>query len=252
MRLLKRWYSSLGLPLFLVPYTIISNRTGEGNAIGGILQVVPQVSSRDQLGKNGYKTLKQYFLAKFGDSSSLAYHKAIHAFISSLAAYNIVCYLLHIKDRHNGNILIDSQGHLVHIDFGFILGISPGKNMGFETAPFKLSAEMVELIESCNSSQYSYKNLFHEYMIQGFLAARQIMNPILSVISIFADSDLPCFQYKENILMRLRQRFVPELTPLEARNYFLRLIQSASASSTTSMYDGVQKLQNNIYSAEWR
>jgi phosphatidylinositol kinase/protein kinase (PI-3 family) len=54
--------------------------------------------------------------------------------------------VLWIKDRHNGNLLIDDQGHVIHIDFGFLLGTSPGGNMGFENAAFKLSPEMTQIL----------------------------------------------------------------------------------------------------------
>jgi phosphatidylinositol 4-kinase len=67
-------------------------------------------------------------------------------FVRSLAAYSVICYLFQIKDRHNGNILVTTKGHVVHIDFGFLLGIAPGNAWSLETAPFKLTAEMMELM----------------------------------------------------------------------------------------------------------
>lgn len=58
------------------------------------------------------------------------------------------------KDRHNGNLLVDDEGHLIHIDFGFMLGIAPG-GINFEAAPFKLTREFLEIMDSNSEGKSS-------------------------------------------------------------------------------------------------
>ena len=86
----------------------------------------------------GYTSLLQLFRDRYGNGDK--FRKAQLNFARSLAGYSAICYILQVKDRHNGNILLSSSGHLIHIDFGFILGMSPG-NLAFERAPFKVSID---------------------------------------------------------------------------------------------------------------
>ena len=77
--------------------------------------------------------------------------------------------LLNVKDRHNGNIMLDLSGRLVHIDFGFILETSPGGNLGFETAGFKCSHEMTQLLDPDHSRTSATFRTFEELCVRGYL-----------------------------------------------------------------------------------
>lgn len=104
-------------------------------------------------------TLRDHFLKAFGQPDSEPFKAGVDAFKRSLAAYSIISYVLQLKDRHNGNVLIDSEGHIIHIDFGFMLSNSPG-SVGFEAAPFKLTHEYVDVLGGIGSPDYEdYKKL---------------------------------------------------------------------------------------------
>ncbi len=106
-----------------------------------------------------FATLKDHWVKTFGKPDSDPYKSAVDAFKRSLAAYSMIQYILQLKDRHNGNVLIDNEGHIIHIDFGFMLSNSPG-SVGFEAAPFKLTQEYVDVLGGVGSPDFEdYKTL---------------------------------------------------------------------------------------------
>lgn len=72
--------------------------------------------------------------------------------------------------RHNGNILLDALGRVIHIDFGFILANSPGGNLGFEQAPFKMTRGFLKLMGGTRSRCFRD---FRELCVETFLALRR-------------------------------------------------------------------------------
>ncbi|KAG1789891.1 kinase-like protein [Suillus plorans] len=195
-------------------------------------------------GRFGYVTLLDHFKSTYGDPSTAKFVRAQRNFAKSLAGYSIVTYLLQIKDRHNGNILLDREGHLIHIDFGFMLSNSPG-NIGFEAAPFKLPPEYVEVLGGVDGESFlEFKRLFRE----GFEAARKHCDRIIILVELMQkDSKLPCFAaFGEQTAAQLRDRFQPALTHSLVGEYIDRLIDTSLGSNWTRLYDSYQYYSQSI------
>ena len=67
--------------------------------------------------------------------------------------------------------MIDDSGHLIHIDFGFIFDWSPGKDMRFEKADFKLTKEFIDILGGTADAE-PYQ-MYVSRTIQGYLAVRE-------------------------------------------------------------------------------
>ena len=172
--------------------------------------------------KKRIATLQDHFTKTFGATDSLSYQKAVDCFAKSLAAYSMISYMLQLKDRHNGNILIDSEGHMIHIDFGFMLSNSPG-NMGFEAAPFKLTFEYVELLGGLEGEAFIR---FKELLKDAFQALRREAERIVTLVELVGrESKMACFGSGiVGVASGLRARFVLEKSKEEAREMIEELV----------------------------
>ena len=179
----------------------------------GLVEMVNDSLSLDQLKqKLNNISLKDFYLSYFGQGNpnSQRYKDAMNNFVASLAGYSLVCYFLQIKDRHNGNILIDNEGHLTHIDFGFLLSNAPGKGLKFENAPFKLSSDMVDCLGGIKGE---YFQNFRKLLKKGFLAVYRHRQKIIILVEMMwcgHGRNLDCFEKGQEAINELKNRLAPK------------------------------------------
>jgi len=194
---------------------------------------------------NQNKSLRDHFITIYGQNTP-EFELAQNNFVESMAAYSLVCYLLQIRDRHNGNLLLDNEGHIIHIDFGFMLSNSPG-GVNFESAPFKLTRELLEIMDSdsegTSSKSFDY---FKVLMIQGFIAIRKHADRLLELVSMMSDSGCPCFKNKGMAVEGLRKRLAPGLSEEALVKHVLGLIGDSLDAWRTRQYDYYQRVLNGI------
>ncbi|EDO06234.1 Phosphatidylinositol 3- and 4-kinase family protein [Babesia bovis T2Bo] len=209
--------------------------------LGGIVGFIPGSISRHTIGQDYGGSLEDYFLLKFGPRGSTTFRCAMDNFIKSMAGYSLLCFLLQVKDRHNGNLMISSAGHIIHIDYGFILGSSPAADVHFEQAPFKLTKEMTDLLGGVESDNFQR---YVRLLVASYLCVRQESSTLISFVKLLEHSGMTCF--RRSSVDKLRQRLFLEATPERAASFILRKVHASLHSKTTLVYDMVQAWQQGI------
>eukprot|EP00531_Pseudo-nitzschia_arenysensis_P017532 CAMPEP_0116145904 /NCGR_PEP_ID=MMETSP0329-20121206/16873_1 /TAXON_ID=697910 /ORGANISM="Pseudo-nitzschia arenysensis, Strain B593" /LENGTH=1400 /DNA_ID=CAMNT_0003641603 /DNA_START=177 /DNA_END=4379 /DNA_ORIENTATION=- len=235
------------LELWLLPYRIIS--TGRSTGIMGLIR---NAMSFDGLKKRpGYGTggLRGHLqrMTEHEANPGEAFRSAQKNFVRSLAAYSLLSYMFLFKDRHNGNIMLDTDGHVVHIDFGFVFGIAPGGKFSFEMAtPFKLTEEMIDVMDGLKSSLFSE---FITLFCCGFLALQAHYNTFVTLVEVTSrGSTFPCFDGRDTseIIQKMEERFCPDLNKEESVAHVLDVIKESVGSYGTKQYDYFQYMSQGI------
>jgi len=296
IRLLK-WFQRVfkrhRLKLWLRPFQMIATCHD-----GAVLETVPNAISIDAL-KKSYRrqgddlvSLKSYFEQAFpmghsyGATSYLAVSAgslhsshakvvsrsvAIMNYIHSMAAYSIVCYVLAVRDRHNGNIMLDDEGHIIHVDFGFMLSGTPGgkamqKMGGWEPSKgFKLTKEFLDVLGGHDSVPCK---IFREQVLLGMLAVREEADELMALLQLGMlgeeNVQMGCFEhprgYPEAVIEDVCERLgLPppvgspasllgsnEMTKEEYSDYVQCMLDYSTDNWRSRWYDKYQHMWNGI------
>lgn len=238
----KSVFAKASLPIWLKTYRILSTSKDTG-----MIEYLKDTTSIDGLKKSEKFPkeggLRKYFENIYGDQDSRSFKAAQRNFMLSLVGYSLVSYLLGLKDRHNGNIMIDVRGRLIFIDFGFAMGMAPGHEFSFERAPFKLTQDYIDVMGGTNSACFAeFKRLF----LAGFEAARANSQIALGLVEIMMyKSNYPCFsgpRYGGNrALVEFQRRLMLTVPEKDVRKKALRLISKSINHKGTWAYDRFQQ-----------
>jgi phosphatidylinositol 4-kinase len=238
-------FAKAALPIWLKTYRILSTSKDTG-----MIEFLIDSTSIDSLKKTDTfppsGNLREYFEMIYGAPNTRSFKAAQRNFMLSLVGYSLVSYLLGLKDRHNGNIMIDVRGRLIHIDFGFAMGMAPGHEFSFERAPFKMTQDYIAVMDGPNSSVFAeFKRLF----VAGLVAARANSQIALGLVEIMMyKSKYPCFsgpRYGGNSgLINFQQRLMLRTPEKDVPKKALLLIDAAMESSGTWLYHRFQLYSN--------
>lgn len=92
-------------------------------------------------------------------------------------------YLLAIGDRHMENILLQPDGRLFHIDFGWLFNRDPK----LKEPIMKISKEMVDVMGGVDTHWFSQ---FISYLVTAYLALRRESNLIVSLLLLLENSGI--------------------------------------------------------------
>eukprot|EP00602_Paraphysomonas_sp_CaronLab_P002946 CAMPEP_0185031036 /NCGR_PEP_ID=MMETSP1103-20130426/18268_1 /TAXON_ID=36769 /ORGANISM="Paraphysomonas bandaiensis, Strain Caron Lab Isolate" /LENGTH=741 /DNA_ID=CAMNT_0027566391 /DNA_START=414 /DNA_END=2639 /DNA_ORIENTATION=+ len=238
---LKEIFINSCVPVWVHTYKIVSTSKSTG-----LIQLIPDSISLDGLKKGAHwpGTLRGHFERTYGPPESPTFKAALDSYIKSLAGYSVVSYVLAIKDRHNGNIMIDSQGHLIHIDFGFVFGLAPGKQFSMETAPWKLTEEMADVMGGPTSPDF---DTYMSLTTDAFKAVRKYTDDICMMLEIMSfNSSYPAFRYNPDAILDLRRRMMLDVPDHDLPGVIRGLMTRSYKHTGTGRYDQFQVLTNGI------
>lgn len=181
-------------------FGIVCYRCVPTSNCSGVIEMVPQSTTLDEVRKKYDLPLLQFIRSR---NQNLVESDVLRErFMRSTAASCVITYLLGIGDRHLENIMLTRDGHLFHIDFGYVMGDDPKKSL-IGSPAMRLTADMVEALGGSESEFYQrFKSLctsIFNFLRREYTTIALLLMP-LTYIGVCSVSDVE---------REIQNRFVP-------------------------------------------
>ncbi|GIX64199.1 phosphatidylinositol 3-kinase [Babesia caballi] len=149
-------------------------------------------------------------------------------FAGSLASYSVLTYLLGVGDRHNDNLILSRSGHVVHVDYAYVLGSDPKP---LPLPPFKLSREMLDFLGGRHSFFY---RLFEERFYLVFSVLRRHAKLFIILLYLLVDCDLRSVDF--GALVQMESRFhLSDSSPSALRQHVHSLVEASTTALSAAL-----------------
>lgn len=153
-------------------------------------------------------------------------------FLQSCGSNALLTYMLGIGDRNLHNLLLKQNGHIINIDFSYILGDDPK----FNTTEMSISKGMVDMLGGKNSEGFVS---LQQFCSDGFKAIRLHSSFWFIILMYMANSKpsmLPYTNAKEYICTFHQERLMHNYTDEECSIRIREIVEKSSSSSWTQMF----------------
>jgi len=182
----------------------------------GIIEYLNNCLTLKNITQKGY-TLQNYILENNGDEKIGVLKER---FAKSLAISSCMSYILGLGDRHTGNIMISNEGHIIHIDYGYILE-NPIHSTIF-TPIIRISSDMIDFL---GGMQGNYYEIFKTYIINVYDILRLYSDIITNYYHILGKENIVDWESFKN---KLEDRFLNGMNNKDIEIVLIDLIHNSS------------------------
>jgi len=192
----------------------------------GIIEFLDDCLTLKNISNKNY-TLQNYILDNNKDDKISTIKER---FARSLAISSCLSFILGLGDRHSSNIMISKKGHIIHIDYGYILE-NPLHSTIFNHPVIRISNEMIDFLGGVNGDAYQ---LFKKYIIDVFDIMRLYSDIIVHYYSILGHEKIINWDlFKEKLI----DRFMNGMSIRDVEVVLIDVIQTSSNSYGGSIID---------------